>query len=220
MSPMATRVQSGRLTTHLNLQEFHSLKEELSQWRVDPQIQEMERERPGGIILGFVRGLRLSARLIYAIREHLSSFELEVDWGHLLTEEGNSCSPECDIIIHSPGWEREWNGHERKIMDFKFIDCRQTIAVISCKSFIRSIDRRYPQSLRPYVDKVLLFAECCEPNAVNRLKRSAELAGYAGFWYLYACDQATCQCTADPNQWKHFLRTLKSIGSDNSRRHR
>jgi hypothetical protein len=219
MPSTATAVQPGRLTTHLNLQEFHSLKEELSQWRVDPEIQEMEKERPGGIILGFVRGLRLSARLIYAIREHLSAFELEVNWGHLLTEEGNSCSPECDIIIHLPGYEREWNGHDKKIMDFKFVDCRKAIAFISCKSFIKRVDRKYCQELSPFVDKVLLFAECCEPNAVDRLKRSAKSKGYQGFWYLYTCNQATCECTVDPDQWKDFLRKLRAIASEHSGRH-
>jgi len=213
-------MQPRRLATHLNLQEFHSLKEELSQWRVNPQIQEMERERPGGIILGFVRGLRLSAKLIYAIREHLSPFDLQVDWGHLLTEDGNSCSPECDIIIHLPGHEREWNGHEHKIMDFKFINCRQAIAVISCKSFIRAVDRRYPSKLEPYVDKVFLVAECCEPNVVDRLKRSAESVGYAGFWYLYTCKQTTCECTVDPPQWEDFLHKLRSVVSEYIGRHR
>ena len=81
MPRKVTRTQPGRLATHLNLEEFHSLKAELSQWRTNPQIQEMEREKPGGIILGFVKGLRLSARLIYAIREHLSAFKLEVRLG-------------------------------------------------------------------------------------------------------------------------------------------
>jgi len=217
---MARRAQPGRLATQLNLQEFHSLKEELSQWRIDPQIQEMERERPGGIILGFVKGLRLSAKLIYAIREHLSEYELEVDWGHLLTEEGTSCSPECDIIIHLPGHWREWDGHEDKIMDFKFIKCERAIAVISCKSFINAVDREYPRKISPYVDKVLLFAECCEPNAVGRLKRSAVSAGYEGFWYLYACSQTTSQCTVDPEQWEDFLHTLRSIARGHSRRRR
>lgn len=218
MPLMATAARNGRLLMQLNLEEFHALKEELSQWRVDPQIQEMEREKSGGIILGFVKGLRLSARLIYAIREHLSSFALEVDWGHLLTEDGNSCSPECDIIIHSPGCEREWNGHKQGIMDFKFISCQKTIAVISCKSFIKTVDRKYPQKLKSYVDKIILFAECCEPNAVNRLKTSAKTAGYVGFWYLYACNQTTCQCIADPDQWMDFLGTLKSIADRHSRR--
>ncbi len=220
MPRKVTRPQPGRLAAHLILEEFHSIKAELSQWRTDPQIYEMEREKPGGIILGFVKGLRLSARLIYAIREHLSTFNLEVHWGHLLTEEGNSCSPECDIIIHLPGFDREWNGHESKVMDFKFINCQQAIAVISCKSFIRAVDRGYRRGLRPYVDKVLLFAECCEPNAIDKLKRSAKSAGYEGFWYLYACNQATFECTTDPDQWEDFLRTLKSIASEHSRRHR
>jgi len=220
MPRRAARVQPGRLATQLYLQEFHSLQEELSQWRVDPQIQEMERESPGGVILGFVKGLRLSARLIYAIREHLSTFGLEADWGHLLTEEGDSCSPECDIIIHLPGWERRWNGYEHGIMDFKFINCREAIAVISCKSFIREVDRSYRQKLRPYVDKVFLFAECCEPNAVNRLRRSAQSAGYVGFWYLYACNQATSVCTVDENQWKDFLIKLRRIARGHLRRRR
>jgi len=220
MPPAAARVPPGHLVTQLNLQEFYSLKEELSQWRTNPQIQEMEKEKPGGIILGFVKGLRLSARLIYAIREHVSSSRLEVDWGHLLTEEGNSCSPECDIIIHLPGCEREWNGNKNGIMDFKFINCREAIAVISCKSLIRSIDRRYPQKLKPYVDKVFLFAECCEPTDINKLKKSAQTAGYEGFWYLYACNQATSQCTVDPKQWEDFLRKLRGIATEHSRRHR
>jgi len=220
MPRMTRRTQPGRLATQLNLQEFHSLKEELSQWRINPQIQEMEREKPGGIILGFVKGLRLSARLIYAIRENLSEYELEVDWGHLLTKEGNSCSPECDIIIHLPGHWREWNGHEDKVMDFKFIKCQRAIAVISCKSFISAVDREYPRKLSSYVDKVLLFAECCEPNAVDKLKRSAESAGYEGFWYLYACNQTTSQCTIDPEQWEEFLHTLRSIAHRNLRRYR
>ena len=219
MPRRAVRVHR-RLTTQLHLQEFYGLTGELSEWRVNPQIQEMEREKRGGIILGFVKGLRLSARLIYAIREHVSSFGLEVDWGHLLTEEGESCSPECDIIIHLPGCEREWNGHDHRIMDFKFIDCRKAIAVISCKSFIKSVDRKYPQKLRPYVDKVFLFAECCEPNAINRLKTSAQSAGYTGFWYLYACNQETSACTVDPNQWENFLHQLRDIATRHTRRRR
>jgi hypothetical protein len=208
----------GHLATRLNLGEFHSLKEELSQWRVDPQILEMERERPGGIILGFVRGLRLSARLIYAIRHHLSSSNLEVDWGHLLTANGSSCSPECDIIIHLPGYEHIWNGHKDPIMDFKFINCEKAVAVISCKSFLRVVDRRYSERMRPYIGNILLFAECCEPNAVERLKRSAESAGYKGFWYLYACNQNTSECIVDEMQWINFIQTLKSLVRVRSRR--
>ena len=218
MPSAGTTTHHGHLTTRLNLEEFHALKEELSQWRIDPQIQEMERERRGGIVLGFVRGLRISARLIYAIRDHLSSFDLKVDWGHLLTQEGNSCSPECDIIVHLPGYERVWNGHSNSIMDFKFINCRSAVAVISCKSFMRTVDRGYCERMRPYIDNVLLFAECCEPNAVRRLKRSAESAGYKGFWYLYACNQNTSECTVDEMQWINFIQTLKSLGRVRSRR--
>jgi hypothetical protein len=217
MPPTATRNRRP-LVTQLNLEQFHSLKEELSSWRTEPEIQRMEKESSGGIVLGFVKGLRLSARLIYAIREHLSAFNLEVDWGHLLTEKGSSCSPECDIIIHLPGHERAWNGHTKSIMDFKFIQCDKAIAVISCKSFIKDIDRKYRARIKPYADKVLLFAECCEPGAVKKLKKSARSAGYTGFWYLYACDQATSVCTVDPKEWMGFLGTLRSIATKYARR--
>ena len=211
MSSSPTRVRSGNVTTRLKLGQFHGLKEELSQWRVDPHIQELERERRGGIILGFVKGLRLSARLIYAIRDCLSTFDLEVDWGHLLTEEGNSCSPECDIVIHSRGYEDRWNGRKDSIMDFKFINCQNAIGVISCKSLIKSVDRRYCERIKPYVKNVLLFAECCEPNMVERLRKSAKSAGYKGFWYLYAYNQDTSVCTADEEVWIDFLETIRCL---------
>jgi hypothetical protein len=214
------RADLGHVARRLRLEHFHGLKEELSQWRTDFQIQEMEGEKPGGIILGFVRGLRLSARLIYAIRDALSSSGLEVDWGHLLTEEGNACSLECDIIIHLPGFERIWNGYKNSIMDFKFINFEKAIAVVSCKSFLRSIDREYCKKMRPYVNNILLFAECCEPTAVERLKRSAKSAGYKGFWYLYACNQKTLECVIDEKVWINFIETLKSLAERYSTRNR
>ena len=146
------------LATTLKLEQFHGLMHELSEWRT------MGLQDAG--ILGFVKGLRFSARLIYAIRDHLSSSDYEVDWGHLLTSDGDSCSPECDIIIHKRGCVREWNGWKEPVMNFKFIECKDAIAVISCKSMITSIDKKhksYIKALKPYVDKIFIFAECCEP---------------------------------------------------------
>ena len=193
------------LATTLKLEQFHGLMSELSDWRT------LGLQDAG--ILGFVKGLRFSARLIYAIRDHLSSSSYEVDWGHLLTRDGNSCSPECDIIIHKRGHVREWNGTTRPVMNFKFINCKDAVAVISCKSMITSVDKEhkaYIKALKPYVDKIFIFAECCEPSAVTRLKRSAQKAGCKGFWYLYACDKMK-QCTIDPEEWDNFLTTLEKL---------
>ncbi len=134
--------------------------------------------------------------------------------GHLLTSDGDSCSPECDIIIRQRGHVREWNGRDQPVMHFKFIDCKDAIAVISCKSVITSVDkehRTYIKALKPYVDKIFIFAECCEPSAVKRLKRSAQAAGCDGFWYLYACDKMK-QCIKDPREWREdFLTTLEKL---------
>ncbi|OHB98500.1 MAG: hypothetical protein A2W74_04450 [Planctomycetes bacterium RIFCSPLOWO2_12_38_17] len=209
---MATNHLPGRrkpVATMLKLEEFRGLKEELSEWRIQGQ------QDTG--ILGFVRGLRLSARLIYAIRHHLSFSGYEVDWGHLLTQEGDYCSPECDIIIHKQGYVRQWNGNHDPVMNFKFISCQDAVAVISCKSSIASVDKTYTKAMGPYVNKVFLFAECCEPRAVKRLKKSALTAGYEGFWYLYACDK-TMQCTVDENEWINFLDVLKKLVDAHSRR--
>ena len=74
-----------KLATTLTLEQFHGLMQELSVWREDG-LQDVG-------ILGFVKGLRFAARLIYAIRDHLSSSDYQVDWGHLLTAAGDSCSP-------------------------------------------------------------------------------------------------------------------------------
>lgn len=210
--PIAERTRvSGHMARRLRLEDFYSLKEELSQWRTDLEIQVMEREKRGGLVLGFVRGLRLSARLIYAIRKAISHSDLEVDWGHLLTPEGNSCSPECDIIIHSRGCKQRWNGHSNSIMDFKFIACQNAVAVISCKSFLKSVDREYCRKMNSYVDNVLLFAECCKPKSVNGLKRSALSAGYKGFWYLYKFDVETSECIHEEVVWEDFLDFLENL---------
>jgi hypothetical protein len=138
-----------------------------------------------GSILGFVRGLRLSARLIYFLREHLSSTDLEVDWGHLL-QRNETCSPECDVVVHTKGHAREWNGSNNPIMSFKFIDAESVRAVVSCKSSVSSIDKAYPKTLKKYgVDHVFLFAECCHESKFPRLREAATRAGYRGLWCLY-----------------------------------
>ena len=93
----------GRMARRLRLGGFHSLVDELIQWNIDPEIVEMQKNKDPGLILPFVKGLRLSARLVYIIRDHLSCLPLQVSWGHLLSPNGDSCSPECDVIVHQQG---------------------------------------------------------------------------------------------------------------------
>jgi hypothetical protein len=209
----------GPIYRRLSLEDFHRLKEELLQWRIDPEIIKLEKKTPGGLVLGFVKGLRLSARLIYAIRKNLSHSNLEVGWGHLLDVERDHLSPECDIIIHRKGHIQRWNGDRLdKIMDVSFVDSRLVIAVVSCKSSIRAVDVEYCKRMKQYVPDILLFAECCSPGAVKRLKESAKSAGYKGFWYLYTCTR-TSEHVHDENEWEDFIEVIKRIVDRRLRRH-
>lgn len=139
-----------------------------------------------GDILGFVKGLKLSAGVIYFLRERLSSTDLEINWGHLLDQEKDSCSPECDAIVHTKGHVRKWNGTETPIMDFRFVSTTNVRAVVSCKSKLTAIDKDYPKALKKYgVKNVFLFAECCDEGQFPRLRAAATSAGYRGLWCLY-----------------------------------
>src|SRR6266576_7224155 len=109
MKPTAKRRQQ-RLGQVLRVEQLTALTVELQKLRSNPPIVKRRAGIREGDILGFVRGLRLSARLIYFLRERLSSTGLEVNWGHLLDQSEESCSPECDVIVHTPGHVREWNG--------------------------------------------------------------------------------------------------------------
>ena len=126
----------------LDLGPYHKIRADLLSWRIDPFIRAMEDKKEEGRILAFIRGLHFSAQLIYAIRDLISETSLEVDWGHLLDKTENYCSRECDIIIHKRGFKGQWNGG---IMDFKFIKQENAVAVISCKSLIKTggVDKSY-----------------------------------------------------------------------------
>lgn len=185
----------------------------LQTWRTDPFYQMMEKEGDEGRILGFVKGLRLSAQLIYMLRSTLSSYGLEVDWGHLVDESQRSCSNECDIIIHKPGYIQKWNGNEKPIMDFKFIKCSATLAVISCKSFLTSIDKDYCRNLKTYkVKNTLLFAECCFSTSVQTLERNARRAGYKGFCYVYTVDKKNNSIVKEDEEvYLSFLGAIRKL---------
>lgn len=164
-------------------------------------------------MLAFVRGLHFSALLIYAMRELIpEETGLKVDWGHLLDESGNYCSRECDIIIHKKA-RNKWNGNPNPIMDFKFVEQDKAVAVISCKSYLRSggIDRQYVGYLKPFVQKVWLFAECCEPKHVDKLAGQAQRAGYQNFYYMYEWSRGSASHEPNETGWREFAKELRKL---------
>jgi hypothetical protein len=171
---------------NLTYGRFSQLAAEFQGLRLSPpEVTNVPGKRTGEI-LRFVRGLRLSARVIYILRANLSSAHLEVSWGHLLNQDKASCSPECDIIIHEKGFVEKWNGDEHPIMDFRFIEARKTRAVVSCKSKLSDIDADYPKDLKRYgVKHVFLFAECCREDKFKALSAKAKKAGYMAVGCLY-----------------------------------
>jgi hypothetical protein len=95
-------------------------------------------------------------------------------------------------------------------MDVSFVDSRLAIAVVSCKSSISAVDSDYCKRMKQYVSNVLLFAECCAPGAIGRLKKSAKSAGYKGFWCLYMCTKGS-EPLHDEKEWENFLEVIKRI---------
>lgn len=181
----------GRRSTHkfgltLAFSRFSEVATEFQRLRLSPPAVKSSSGKRTGEILRFVRGLRLSARVIYILRDQMSNSALEVSWGHLLDNNQASCSPECDIIIHERGFVQKWNGNDHPIMDFRFIEAKKTRAVVSCKSFLADIDCSYPKDLRQFgIKKVFLFAECCRSDKFQTLSNNAKKAGYAGLGCLY-----------------------------------
>lgn len=192
----------------LDLEPYHKICAGLWQWRMDDFIRELEK----GKILGFVRGLHFSAQLIYAIRGIISETDLKADWGHLLDKNNKYCSRECDIIIHK-GKRNQWNGHRNAVMDFKFVEQKNAVAVISCKSYLKSgnIDKDYVKYLKPIVGKVWLIAECCEPGHVKGIKRQAQDAGYENFWYMYRWSRKTGEQEGNEAGWMDFVKKLRKL---------
>lgn len=203
----------------LQKENYDSIKAMLLNYRLDPFIREKEGEEGAnkGLIFPFARGLRFSALLIYTIREALSGSDLEVCWGQIIDDEGYACSGECDIIIHKKGHFKKWNGGDggNHIMDFRFIEKSNALAIISCKSYLTrtSIERVYCENILKYVDRVWLFAECCGPESVELIKKDSTEAGYENFWYLYTWSRTTDKIVDDVEGWHHFIETIKSLRS-------
>ena len=205
--PRKAKEQSGRLLVgaSLAIEQLVGFSHELQHLRDHPPLVKRPDGKYEGDILGFVKGLRLSARVIYFLRERLSSLDLEVSWGHILDKDEKSCSPECDVVIHKKGCIRCWNGSSKPIMEFKFVEASSVLAVISCKSKLTTIDKQYPPSLKKYgVEKVFLLAECCAESSKESLKKKARVAGYKGLWFLYSVQTSTGFMNTDEPALKNF----------------
>lgn len=199
-------------------QKFQTIKAGLQEYRLDTFIRTLEKQKGKnkGNILPFIRGLRFSALLIYTIREYLQGTGLTASWGHIIDENGVFCSRECDIIVHRDGHIMRWNGDGgiHPVMDFKFIEQTDTLAVISCKSYLEKshIEKEYCDDLKKYVSKVWLFAECCPPDKVSDIREAAVEIGYKNFWSLYTWDRSTDATTDLLDDWEVFVGEVKKLG--------
>lgn len=196
----------------LKTEELRGLVEELQWLREHPPIVSKGKGIYQGNILGFVKGLRLSVRIIYHLREQLSDMDYEINWGHLLNPDESSCSPECDIIVHTKGHVRKWNGHgEHTIMDFRFIKAEKAKVVISCKSVLNKVDKEYPKTLKEFgIENIFLFAECCKDTRYKSMKEKAHRAGYAGLWCLYLVTKENGYKT-DENEYVDFINAIRKV---------
>jgi len=209
MNPTEAPAIGRSIARRLRLSELEELCTELQPWRTDPVFADIPPSVRSHLLFPFAKGLRLSARLIYVLRDALSSFDCCVNWGQLLADE-RLCSPECDVIIHRPGHVRRWNGHDGRVMDFHFVDAGRALAVVSCKSLMTRVDRQYARKMKDYVADVFLFAECCKPGKADRLKAAALEAGYQAFGYLYTFEIESGKCENRSDVWEEFLKTLAS----------
>lgn len=205
------------LIEHFAREKYSSISTKLQSYRLDPFIRQTERT-PGknkGLIFPFARGLRFSALLIYSIREMLVGSGLYANWGQIIDSDGDYCSGECDIIIHTGKHVEKWNGGNElgQIMDFRFIMQSDVKAVISCKSYITrsTIEVEYLENLKRYVDKVWLFAECCGPYSVEPIRSQAKVVGYDNFWPLYTWNRITGEVGETFSEWLDFMSKVKGI---------
>jgi len=213
---MTKNVPVGHTKRILCEEPFRKMCAELTTWRIDNFIRQLEATRGKGRVLPFVRGLRLSAHLIYVIRDRLEGTGLTANWGHLLDKKGEFCSCECDIIIHRDGHVQRWNGGggggEKQIMDFRFIEQDKAIVVVSCKSYLTSsqIDTKYCSDMNKFIGRIWLFAECCGPKSVKSIEKKALEHGYEKFWPLYTWSKQT-EPELNCDGWIDFVEEVEKL---------
>lgn len=200
----------------LQIQEYESIFSGFQFWNMNDFIKQINANKNKGGVLAFVRGLRLSAQLIYSIRGVLSERpDLDVNWGHILDDNNTFCSRECDIIIHKKGEIQKWNGRHGCVMDFRFIRKSNAIAIVSCKSYVTSnvinSEKQYCKEMKAFVKKVWMFGECCSPTSVDTLKATAVNVGFDKFWCAYTFNKRTSEIDPLHADWLDFIEEIKSI---------
>jgi hypothetical protein len=198
---------------YLAVRELMQLADELQSYSHFPPLFSTGKGQYNGHILGFVKGLRISAKLIYFLRKCLSTEKCNVSWGHVIDQETGDCSPECDVIIHDHGHFDRWNGDEHPIMEFMFVESSAVKAVISCKSEMTNIDLEYPKLMEELgVNKVFLFAERCSLTNYGVLREKALEAGYSGLWCSYFTEGTTPdEYSVDPEHFMDLRETLRKL---------
>ena len=196
---------------HLAIRELSQLASELQNLKDYAPLTSTGGGKYEGHILSFVKGLRISARLTYFLRKCLSTEQLQVSWGHIINVETGECSPECDVIIHSPGHYDKWNDGDRPIMEFLFVEAKHVKAVVSCKSVLATIEADYPDKLKSLgVNNVILFAECCSKTNYENLKTQAIAAGYSGLWCSYFTLHSGSEVEVDEIHHEDFHISIRS----------
>jgi len=221
---MAQSLPTGAQARHFKLRKISALARELEDWRSDNEIREANIKGVG--VFDFVKGLRLAARLTYILKEKLSQYHLDANWGQILDEDGFYLSPECDIIIHREGHFDRWNGEGsdiNRVMDFRFVELKRVVAVISCKSYLTSISKKYTnycQRLKPYLRgrKFWLFAECIPSGKEKTLDKKAKSIGHNRFWYLYTWDKKNSEHEENRPLWEEFVDEIDEMGQMELRR--
>lgn len=196
---------------------YTKVSQQLLSHRIDSFIREVE-AREGknkGYIMSFVRGLRMSALIIYQLREILSDTQYSAYWGQIISDDGKYLSNESDILIsRKDAYEKKWNGDgDQNIMDFRFVKKDHVKAVISCKSFLTTakIEKDYIENMKKYTDQVWLFAECCGPESVQTIKDTSLGFGYNKFWHLYTWSRSSGETKLDETIWKEFELSVRSL---------
>jgi hypothetical protein len=199
----------GYLKKAFYLEDYKSLCGKFCNYQIDQDLFEARKS-----ILSFVRGLRFSALLIYKIRKILSDTKCTADWGAIIDNIGDKCSPECDIIVHENGSDHAWNGGDDiggRVMDFHFIKKQNVKLVVSCKGFkVTQIDK----NMSDYIDNVWLFTECCDAENVTKLKKDAKVVGYKNLYYLYLLKEGQIAPDYDERIWFDFTESLLGIAKD------
>jgi hypothetical protein len=205
-------------TQILDHEKYHKIVAGMANYRIDTFIRDAEAKEGSnkGVVLGFVRGLRLASLLIYQIRQLLDGCDYTANWGHIIDHNGEFCSRECDIIIHSkniPLYQWDGDGNGSHIMDFRFIPYDAARIVISCKSFLTTskIEKEYCHDMLKYVDRVWLFAECCGPESDKKIEDAAKEIGYENFWYLYKWNKNKNELTETIDIWDDFVAAVKAL---------